>query len=274
MTIRLCADNYFTSQRDFHCIYRRLLSTTESGFHCHEYYEVEIITAGTAKDTINGKDYKLNRGEFLFLAPDNTHYLRNYDAKGTTVVNLAVSIKLMKEIFAFSGITTPSELIWPLTGQLPQEMITQLTEHAQILINPSKDIPEKRILVKQWMTTCFLCSHHFSRKEHETKLPEWMQQLTSELKTPEGLSGGIQYIKTHTTLSYPHICRYFQKYLQQTPVEWINEQRLLYSANLLMHTNTSILEISLECGFNNLSHFNHLFKKFYGITPSVFRSLL
>ncbi|MEN8249005.1 MAG: helix-turn-helix domain-containing protein, partial [Bacteroidota bacterium] len=33
-----------------------------------------------------------------------------------------------------------------------------------------------------------------------------------------------------------------------------------------------VLEVSLDCGFNNLSHFNKQFKKFKGITPSQYRN--
>ena len=47
MKKRLRADIFFNPPRDFYCLDRQLTKTTPPNWHCHEYYEVEIITAGT-----------------------------------------------------------------------------------------------------------------------------------------------------------------------------------------------------------------------------------
>ncbi len=41
---------------------------------------------------------------------------------------------------------------------------------------------------------------------------------------------------------------------------------------MLVDTTKSISEICFECGFNNLSYFNRIFKKKKGMTPKIFRS--
>lgn len=55
-------------------------------------------------------------------------------------------------------------------------------------------------------------------------------------------------------------------------VDFVNEMRLGYATRLLIESNKSISEICFECGFNNISNFNRIFKKKQGITPSEFRS--
>lgn len=270
---RLHANQYFTPQRNFYCLISRLSPLSSANYHCHEFFELEIVTSGIATDTINGIPYSLHRGDFFFLRPDDTHCISSIDETNSTLVNLAVSVSMMEEILSFLEVTDISTLPWPLKGHLPPELIPQLSHQARQLAFPSKDALKERSLIKQWFTTCFLHCPSLHDSSQKKQLPAWLHQLLQELQTPEGLVGGLSYIKSHTTLSYPHICRYFQKYLQQTPVEWINEHRLLYSANLLLHTDSSILNISMECGFNNLSHFNHLFKAFFGLSPSAFRTI-
>jgi AraC family cel operon transcriptional repressor len=72
--------------------------------------------------------------------------------------------------------------------------------------------------------------------------------------------------------TYEHICREMKRHLNQTPTSFINNLRLNYAANLIANTDMPVIQISLESGFNNLSHFNHLFKQKFGLTPSAFRN--
>ena len=44
-----------------------------------------------------------------------------------------------------------------------------------------------------------------------------------------------------------------------------------YAARMLVDTAKSISEIGFDCGFNNLSNFNRIFKKKKGCSPSEFR---
>ncbi|WP_159519187.1 AraC family transcriptional regulator [Sunxiuqinia indica] len=55
-------------------------------------------------------------------------------------------------------------------------------------------------------------------------------------------------------------------------IDFVNEIRLGFATRLLIESNKSINEICFECGFNNLSNFNRIFKKKQGSTPSEFRS--
>ena len=272
MVKRLRAKDYFTSQRDYFFLSCHINQTDSSNRHCHEYYEVEIIVRGAAADEINGVSYTLNSGEFLFLRPSDVHQLKAAGSEGADLVNLAVSASLMHEVLSFLEIAEEQLFSPVVVGQLPQELLFLMSEQAQRFSAPIQCASQERAFVKEWMTICLYCRHALQKTEEE-KLPLWMEQLLQEMKTPKGFIGGIDFLKVHIELSYPHVCRCFRKYLHKTPITWINEQRLMHSAYLLMHSAQSILEIALECGFHNLSHFNHLFKAFYGVAPTVYRTM-
>lgn len=57
----------------------------------------------------------------------------------------------------------------------------------------------------------------------------------------------------------------------KTFVEFLNELRLGYATRRLIETNEDISEICFNCGFNNISNFNRIFKKKQNCTPSEFR---
>ena len=54
-------------------------------------------------------------------------------------------------------------------------------------------------------------------------------------------------------------------------VDFLNEIRLGYATRMLIDSDKSISEICFECGFNNISNFNRIFKKKQKQTPSLFR---
>ncbi|MGK0412730.1 MAG: AraC-like DNA-binding protein [Polaribacter sp.] len=74
------------------------------------------------------------------------------------------------------------------------------------------------------------------------------------------------------SMTEPAFCRYFKKSTGKTFTKLVNEYRVVHATKLLAESAMSITAISFECGFNNFSHFNKLFKEFTGKTASIYRS--
>jgi AraC-like DNA-binding protein len=54
--------------------------------------------------------------------------------------------------------------------------------------------------------------------------------------------------------------------------EYCNSLKLSKAARMLLDSKDKVIDIALECGFNNIAYFNRLFSKVYGISPSEYRS--
>lgn len=72
-------------------------------------------------------------------------------------------------------------------------------------------------------------------------------------------------------LSVVSFSRLIKQRTGKTFVDFLNELRLGYATRLLIESNKTVTEICFECGFNNISNFNRIFKKSQGCTPSEFR---
>lgn len=103
------------------------------------------------------------------------------------------------------------------------------------------------------------------------KLPVWLSGLLSDMERPENLIAGTERMVGLSKKSREHPARSLKKYCNVTTAEYINELRLNYASNLLLHTNTPILEICFDCGFQSVSYFYKVFKKKYGISPKEFK---
>ncbi len=67
------------------------------------------------------------------------------------------------------------------------------------------------------------------------------------------------------------LSRFFKIRSGKTISDYLIDIRLGFAARLLADTTNSISEICYDCGFNNLSNFNRIFKKKKGCTPKEFR---
>lgn len=65
--------------------------------------------------------------------------------------------------------------------------------------------------------------------------------------------------------------RFFKLRTAKTLSDYIIDIRLGHAARLLVDSTNSISEICFECGFNNLSNFNRIFRKKKGCAPKEFR---
>ncbi len=68
--------------------------------------------------------------------------------------------------------------------------------------------------------------------------------------------------------------RFFKSRTGTSFIDSVLEIRLGHASRKLIDTNETISEVAYNCGFNNISNFNRIFKKKKGCTPSEFRANL
>ena len=84
----------------------------------------------------------------------------------------------------------------------------------------------------------------------------------------------LEEIADQVSMTVPAFCRYFKKTSGKTFTKVVNEYRVVHATKLLSETPLSISDICFECGFNNFSHFNKVFKEQTGKSASKYRSEL
>ncbi len=83
----------------------------------------------------------------------------------------------------------------------------------------------------------------------------------------------LSEIASQYHMSPSAFCNYFRRKTGKTLVSYINEFRVAQACKLLLNSDKNVSEIAFECGFNNLSNFNRIFKTIIRKSPSDYRSL-
>ena len=69
-----------------------------------------------------------------------------------------------------------------------------------------------------------------------------------------------------------YIGRLFKKETGVAFNEYCMQMRLKKAEALLVDSNEKIIDIAMECGFDNISYFNRVFQKKHGISPKAYRA--
>ena len=76
----------------------------------------------------------------------------------------------------------------------------------------------------------------------------------------------------HVQLSPSYFCRLFKKATNMTFSEYVCRARIEKAKPLLANPSLSISETALAAGFGSIPHFERMFKRYAGVTPSQYRA--
>jgi len=88
----------------------------------------------------------------------------------------------------------------------------------------------------------------------------------------EELSLGRVAKAVHASSFY--FCKMFKKATGLNFTEYVSRIRIEKAKNLLLNPNLRVSEIAFEVGFQSLTHFNRVFKKVLGLSPTEYRDKL
>jgi AraC-like DNA-binding protein len=71
-----------------------------------------------------------------------------------------------------------------------------------------------------------------------------------------------------------YFCKMFKKVTGINFTDYLSRVRIEKSKNLLLNPNLRVSEIAFEVGFQSLTHFNRVFKRILGQSPTEYRSQL
>lgn len=81
----------------------------------------------------------------------------------------------------------------------------------------------------------------------------------------------LKMVADYVALNEKYFRTRFAKECGSSFIVYLNDLRLYHARELLMQTDLKMYEISDRVGYSSVEHFNHIFKKKFGKTPSEYR---
>ncbi|HBP37537.1 MAG TPA: hypothetical protein DD640_02125 [Clostridiales bacterium] len=244
--------------------------------HSHDFFEILIVVSGSFQNYVNGQVLQGRPGSLIFFRPQDRHRIDPEPNRECHLINITYRQMTFRALCAYLGdsfdpagflhAALPPAVI--LSGMQLQEFMVRLNELNTLALDAK---PQRRaawrLILSELYYRCF-CRQEPVRAPD---CPDWLTRLGAMMQNRENFTGGAAVMTALSGKSQAYLCRCFRKYLRTTPVGYVNALRLNYARNLLLNTDRSILDISLDIGFSSLGHFYRLFAGQFGMPPLQYR---
>ena len=240
--------------------------------HTHAFSELFLVLRGMAIHHVNGEDRLVQHGSLVLMRAGDAHCYRAFNGHEFRMLSCGFAESYLAAACDYLSIDLSKWNASPLPhsvvlGDAALLHLERLLDGLQPL-HGQKRADHFRAILPQ-----LLLSLTQSAAEPLPSLPAWLSELVQCMSEPEYFIPGLPEMLRLANCSQEHLTRAFHKHVGLTPTQFINRKRAEYAAQLLCTTEMTVLEICYACGFGGTSSFYESFRKFYGCSPTRYRSL-
>lgn len=258
------------------------LDFKEVPLHWHDDMELIYIKKGQGLVTVDFRSYRVNEHTLVLILPGQLHSIDQYEDYSMEYENIIFNPNMLIPRHVDS---CSSDFIQPfLHGKITVPTIfTPVYPYYMDVIAPidacdeiCKTKPQGyELYVKSMLFQFFFILNNrcrnLIRTPKDKKTLDKMRLVLKYIENHYSEKISIADIAAIAEFSESHFMRYFKETMNTSFIEYLKDYRLTIAARLLQGSESSILSIAEDVGFENLSYFNRSFKKKYGVTPGQFR---
>ena len=251
--------------------------------HWHEDIEWVYIRSGQMNYYMNGKRVLLNTGESLMVNSRQMHYGYSENGQDCDFIRILCHPKIfitnsvLYQSYIAPVLSNPSLEYLHLKPEFPED--AEALQLLPAILRIKKEHPAAYEIEAAALLSLLWCrllrSHPMMPNEAaaKPKEPDLLVQrdMVSYIYSHYSESINLDEIAAAGKVCRNKCCQIFRRYLNQSPIDFLNHYRLEVSCHLLNNTKLSIAEICTACGFNHQSYYSKIFLRTYSCSPRDFR---
>jgi AraC-like DNA-binding protein len=255
-------------------------------YHWHECLEISYVKEGRGRYYIEDRICEMEPGDIIILNNIEPHYLEVYDRNmHQPVITFEPSLiwnsgsntldyDYLKPFFErgtnFNNKLNPGN---PFTSEIRDHLRVIEKEFFERPVGYQQMIKARLLMILTYLVRYFRKEEkseagNGSKRQQLLRIEEILRYVSINFDRDIGL----EEVASMLCVSPQYFSTFFRKVTGTTFIEYLNNIRVNNAIRLLSESDNKITHIAVECGFNNTSNFNAVFKKFTGKTPSEFRA--
>lgn len=251
--------------------------------HRHTQLEIGYVVSGSGSYSVGNVIHPMEEGDVFVFSSNEFHCITEISSPSMNILTLQFEPRYL---FGASFDSLSSECINlcfthsdSFQNRIPASEGAALRNILlQIKQELSSRAPEAALLVKSYLNfflVTLIRSHNFAGQARSFKrknlhaIRDAVDYIHLHLSEPIALSNIAEAVH----ISPSHLSSLFKDFFQVSLWNYIIAKRIDLAISMLLDKDNqaNILDIALECGFNNATNFNRAFRKHTGLTPSEYR---
>ncbi|MBQ0110984.1 MAG: helix-turn-helix transcriptional regulator [Oscillospiraceae bacterium] len=244
--------------------------------HWHKEFEIILVSQGALLVNVDGREYRCEAGDWFFVNSGAVHSAVPYDCVYECVVfdleqivhRHAFSEKSFRALFSGSILLEG----YHKSGSGPIENVEKLFKYTRKQNEGFEYFVCAAIL--EIFGYMFINGNAYKADKLYRRTAERLRPFESAVSYIENNYSGkisLHDLAKSAGISEKYFGEYFKKVSGKTPFEYLNEYRIERASEMLLCTDLPMVEIALNCGFNDQSYFTKTFKAQKGVTPFQYR---
>jgi len=246
--------------------------------HWHNEIEIAWVVSGTMDMGLNKEVHRMTAGDLCICKSGDIHFYdsRNFESK-------VILIILRKD--GMEGLYQWIEENPGIQRYMTQAQIVQvgLEKIYDFFVRMQEESIEERIgsqqLIKAYATEMSVAiMRHWPvnavskkiKEQHDTK-SAIIQQVLSYVDENISQELSMKALATRYNVDLFYLSKLFNRIVGMPFKTYLNILRTIIAEEKLITTNSPMIDIALECGFNTVRNFNRVFKSIKKVTPSECR---
>ena len=229
--------------------------------HAHELSHFCLVLGGNYNEKLGSKSFERKPTALVYYPPEVSHAEEHF-ANGR---HFLVEID-------FKGL----DRVRNYGAKLNEPVILEGKSSLNLALRMYKEFSERDDLsplaLESIATELLISASRQTKNKLDRTPPKWLETIKEFLDenyiNPPGLNNLAKAVAVHPT----HLARVFRKFERCTAGDYVRKIRIKTARETMMATDKSLVEIALDTGFSDQSHFSRSFKKEHGVTPTEFRS--
>lgn len=230
--------------------------------HSHELSHFCFVLAGHYNERISARRFERSPAALVFYPPDVVHAEEHFtDGRHFLVEIDALGLERVIEYGA--RFDAPAMLGQDSSMWLAARMYREFNDRDAF----------SPLALESISTELLIAASRQRSISSETKPPRWLGMVKEFLHENSAEPPGLNELAAAVGIHPTHLARVFRRFEKCTAGDYIRRVRIEKAQRRMISTDLPLVEIALETGFADQTHFTRSFKRVAGITPGEFREV-
>ncbi|MFP7495230.1 AraC family transcriptional regulator [Terribacillus saccharophilus] len=237
--------------------------------HQHNTHQLLYVLDGEGNCVLDTESQKLHPDSIVLISPHTNHSIQAHSKMTVLVLEfdfrkLAEDVvhHLVEPVFAGSRVLNLSLFESSEIRQLLRKMLFEQSQAHPIHTMGLK------LLLSQVLYQLAVMQREDTTQDTNTRRAKWLKH---HLETRYFEIASMEEVAARAGVSSRYMNQIFKEMYDMTPYQFLTEVRLMRVKKMLRESDREIVSICFEVGFEAVSTFYRVFKKYVGVTPNVYR---